>query len=369
MSSSSAVAVSTVAATFYALRAAQKKRAAEKPAPIKVPTSPSRWSAAQNSKHATPMSQPDDRSVCFDDAAADEVNPKPHENITDSSMLGTNGDRLVIVMVGLPGRGKTFIARKIAHYLTFFHGAPCEVFNLGEYRRRHFAGKGQQAPDFFDPNNADIKSLRDDFAKMAMADLKTFLGSDTDSDNPSTEMGRVAIFDGTNTTGQRRQWTLDELMRDGGVPSSSHVLFVESVCDDETILNNNYQAKVGWLVGWLSWLGWLVGWVGVCVRACMSFVHPFALSFGRSLSTSLSLSISLLLPISLTRGSVIAQLGARVSRYTAASWVLSNAGLRQALRQPGIVCASAPGQARRQLVVKACRVGHKRKYRQSGAAT
>ena len=123
---------------------------------------------------------------------------------------------------------------------------------------------------------------------------------------------------------------------------------------------------LGWLVGLVGWVGWLVGWVGWCVRACMSFVHPFALSFGRSLSTSLSLSISLLLPISLTRGSVIAQLGARVSRYTAASWVLSNAGPRQALRQPGILCASAPvhaersrdsGQARRKLVVQACRVG------------
>ena len=123
------------------------------------------------------------------------------------------------------------------------------------------------------------------------------------------------------------------------------------------------HALISWLVGWL---GWLVGWVGWCVRACMSFVHPFALSLGRSLSTSLSLSISPLLPTSLTRGSVIAQLGARVSRYTAASWVLSNAGPRQALRQPGIVCASAPvhaersrnsGQDRRQLVVQACRVG------------
>ena len=127
------------------------------------------------------------------------------------------------------------------------------------------------------------------------------------------------------------------------------------------------RSSVGWLVGWLvGRVGWLVGWVGWCVRVCMSFVHPFALSFGRSLSTSLSLSISLLLPISLTRGSVIAQLGARVSRYTAASWVLSNAGPRQALRQPGILCASAPvhaersrdsGQARRKLVVQACRVG------------
>ena len=123
------------------------------------------------------------------------------------------------------------------------------------------------------------------------------------------------------------------------------------------------RSSVSWLVGWV---GWFVGWVGWCVRACVSFVHPFALSFGRSLSTSLSLSISLLLPISLTCGSVIAQLGARVSRYTAASWVLSNAGPRQALRQPGILCASAPvhaersrdsGQDRRQLVVQACRVG------------
>ena len=132
------------------------------------------------------------------------------------------------------------------------------------------------------------------------------------------------------------------------------------------------RALVRWFDHWcvhalISWLvGWLVGWVGWCVRACVSFVHPFALSFGRSLSTSLSLSISLLLPISLTCGSVIAQLGARVSRYTAASWVLSNAGPRQALRQPGILCAGAPvhaersrdsGQDRRQLVVQACRVG------------
>ena len=32
-------------------------------------------------------------------------------NASDS---GTHGDRFVIVMVGLPGRGKTFIAHKLA---------------------------------------------------------------------------------------------------------------------------------------------------------------------------------------------------------------------------------------------------------------
>ena len=152
--------------------------------------------------------------------------------------------------------------------------------------------------------------------------------------------------------------------RGPGPRKSTCCHFTGRVLDCEML--RDARACVGSLgrSGWL--VDWLVGWVGWCVRACMSFVHPFALSFGRSLSTSLSLSISLLLPISLTRGSVIAQLGARVSRYTAASWVLSNAGPRQALRQPGFLCASAPvhaersrdsGQARRKLVVQACRVG------------
>ena len=57
-------------------------------------------------------------------------NPVPHpapKAGDESHAAGTLGDRVVIVMVGLPARGKTFIARKVASYLSFFHGAPVRV--------------------------------------------------------------------------------------------------------------------------------------------------------------------------------------------------------------------------------------------------
>ena len=42
------------------------------------------------------------------------------------------------------------------------------------------------------------------FARHAMDDLKRFL-------REGENLGRVAIFDGTNTTGKRRRWILKQL--------------------------------------------------------------------------------------------------------------------------------------------------------------
>lgn len=45
-------------------------------------------------------------------------NPTPQVQAAPMATLaGTNGDRLVLVMVGLPARGKTYIARRISQYL------------------------------------------------------------------------------------------------------------------------------------------------------------------------------------------------------------------------------------------------------------
>ena len=50
-------------------------------------------------------------------------NPHPQkESAPGDPEAGTNGDRICLVMVGLPARGKTYSANKISHYLKFFHG-------------------------------------------------------------------------------------------------------------------------------------------------------------------------------------------------------------------------------------------------------
>lgn len=54
------------------------------------------------------------------------------------------GAKLVIVMVGLPARGKSYIVKKIARYLNWLQH-PTRIFNVGD-RRRIAAGAGQTIP-------------------------------------------------------------------------------------------------------------------------------------------------------------------------------------------------------------------------------
>jgi signal recognition particle GTPase len=120
-------------------------------------------------------------------------NPLPQIHAPDSSKLGTNGDRIVIVMVGLPGRGKTFIGRKIAHYVNFFHGAEVRVFNNGQYRRKYFDAKpsdAKQHANFFAAGNNEGAVLRQLFAQMAIDDLKIFLESEQRYTADQTGLGK-----------------------------------------------------------------------------------------------------------------------------------------------------------------------------------
>ncbi|MFO0758913.1 MAG: 6-phosphofructo-2-kinase/fructose-2,6-bisphosphatase [Byssovorax sp.] len=124
-----------------------------------------------------------------------------------------------LAMVGLPARGKTYIARKLARYLSWL-GHPTRVFNVGSYRRQHLGA--QQPNSFFDPDNAAGKQALLSMAMTALDDMIAWLSDE----------GEVAIYDATNSTRARRE-LVQERCRKHGIP----VVFIESICDDPQVID------------------------------------------------------------------------------------------------------------------------------------
>lgn len=128
----------------------------------------------------------------------------------------------VIVMVGLPARGKTYISKKLARYLNWI-GINTRVFNVGEYRRK--ATMLYKGHDFFRPNNAEAMAIRNKCALDALEDVCKWLEQE----------GEVAVFDATNTTRERRKLIQSIVVEKFGFKC----FYVESICDDPSIIEAN----------------------------------------------------------------------------------------------------------------------------------
>ena len=126
-------------------------------------------------------------------------------------------------MVGLPARGKTHMARRVARYLRWL-GVKTQVFNVGNYRREQLGSR--QSHHFFDPDNADGSAARERMAQLALDDMLEWFAAG----------GEVGIYDATNTTSARRA-TLSRRMRAHGLD----VVFVESACSDESVIESNIR--------------------------------------------------------------------------------------------------------------------------------
>lgn len=133
--------------------------------------------------------------------------------------------RLVLVMVGLPARGKTWTAQKLARYLQW-QGTRARVFNVGSYRRERL-GAGQPA-EFFDPGNAEGAAARRRMAVDALEDACAWLESET---SPG-----VAVYDATNGTRARRDFVVERCDA-RGLP----VVFLESICNDDALVDRNVR--------------------------------------------------------------------------------------------------------------------------------
>ncbi|XP_042224358.1 6-phosphofructo-2-kinase/fructose-2,6-bisphosphatase-like isoform X2 [Homarus americanus] len=131
----------------------------------------------------------------------------------------------VIVMVGLPARGKTYMAKKLTRYLNWI-GIKTKVFNLGEYRRR--VTQKYKNHNFFRSDNEEAMALRQRCAMDALEDVCEWL------DN---EGGEVAVFDATNTTMVRRKLIYEKVV----VEMDYKLFYVESICDDPSIIESNIR--------------------------------------------------------------------------------------------------------------------------------
>ncbi len=175
-----------------------------------------------------------------------------------SSPDGTIGSaniesKLVIIMVGLPARGKSYITNKLCRYLNWLQHN-CQVFNVGNTRRqsqKQNPGDADKAPsradsatdeakestehnaNLFSPDNEKAVALREKWAMDTLSDLLDFL---------IDGRGTVGIFDATNTTADRRQHVLKTIKErsDGALK----VLYLESICNDPEIIESNVRLKL-----------------------------------------------------------------------------------------------------------------------------
>eukprot|EP00026_Physarum_polycephalum_P005816 Phypoly_transcript_05854.p1 GENE.Phypoly_transcript_05854~~Phypoly_transcript_05854.p1 ORF type:complete len:528 (+),score=82.87 Phypoly_transcript_05854:272-1855(+) len=139
------------------------------------------------------------------------------------SVAGYTGrarEKTVIVMVGLPARGKTYIARKLSHMLNWL-GLPTKIFNVGEYRRQRM-GSMDDTSTFFDPAHQENTRALLHLALAALDDLVAFLNGG----------GIVGIYDAANISSERRKIITQRCTREG----INKIIFLESICDDPAVI-------------------------------------------------------------------------------------------------------------------------------------
>lgn len=155
-------------------------------------------------------------------------------------------EAIVLVMVGLPARGKSYISKAIGRFLRL-SGVHVRSFNAGNLRRDQgvVGGAGVEA-GYFSASNEEAKAEREALAMQCCDEMLEWIYADPGN------VSCVAMLDATNTTVSRRQKVLArcrmaaqqaEKVPDGN-PPPLRIIFIESLCDDPEILAGNYRMKL-----------------------------------------------------------------------------------------------------------------------------
>ena len=133
-------------------------------------------------------------------------------------------EKLYIVMVGLPARGKSTIALRLYEGLSA-EGINVRIFNNGELRRIHL-GPASSLPEFYHPDNTEGRIRREQLAQINATAARSFLA----------ENGQVAILDATNASRARRDFLRTRF-------DNYPILYVECVNDDKDLLSLSVERK------------------------------------------------------------------------------------------------------------------------------
>ncbi|KAI1353273.1 6-phosphofructo-2-kinase [Xylaria sp. FL0043] len=235
-----------------------------------APASPRIPPIRQNSGSATPRVRPHATTLSIPGMTRSLVSPDGR--IADRDVAA----KLVIVMVGLPARGKSYITKKLRRYLAW-QQHNTKIFNVGNRRRiqanmlsptkpaaqnpmdapREAAtilmngtqtdssaahNLSQSSPEhpshvdhsakFFDPKNSEAFKLREEMAIDTLDELLDYL---------LCGGGSIGILDATNSTIERRQRVFDHIK---AREPKLGILFIESVCQNPELLEANMRLKL-----------------------------------------------------------------------------------------------------------------------------
>ena len=157
-----------------------------------------------NLEHPHPLNSTLDLGMTDEEALERRTRETEQHGRLSRSIEGTpkiihqrDAQPLLICMVGLPARGKTYTSRRIMRYLAWL-GSKCQVFNVAIYRRKNV---GFPKAEFFDQTNDNSSAKLMEVFEQALNDTYKWI----------SDGGQVAIFDGTNHSKVRRQAIIDKL--------------------------------------------------------------------------------------------------------------------------------------------------------------
>lgn len=166
-------------------------------------------------------------------------------HISPAQMYSTNSGKMFhagsicIIMVGLPGRGKTNLSISLCRYLRWL-GVRTKLFHLGDYRRKNtdlnnetdltFEKLNNSSYFSQSPDNIDTKILKLKIRNELISDIVNFF---------QTSNGQIAIYDAINGVAKERS-DLFNFFKSKNIKC----LFIESIIDDTHLLRENIKDSV-----------------------------------------------------------------------------------------------------------------------------